>query len=47
MIPALMADEALASGEGMGSLSNIAVAGVVTNLRISWTFAATHGIASR
>ena len=47
LIPALMADEALASGEGMGSLSNIAVAGVVTSLGISSTSAITHGIASR
>jgi len=27
-----MAEEALASGDGIGNLSNIAVAGVVTNL---------------
>ena len=42
-----MADEALASGEVMGSLSNIAVAGVVTSLGIRLTLVSTHGIASK
>ena len=48
MIPALMAEEALASGEGAGSLSKIAVSGVVINLRDSaLDLSRSYGIASR
>lgn len=48
-----MAEEALASGKGVGRRSNMAVAGVVTNLSsissgvIRRDVALTHGIASR